>query len=197
MEHVKAAFYTGRPMKIEMWKKLVHEAICNKDIERWKISSRFFKSLNVLNKEIISMQILPWWTHALYNPRAIWKVKVIVRLLLDVNKVNRCTFKYNNESNTARCRKCNSQDAESVQHVLFDCQSTRALRESLWTKVRNVALPNLISSIEIMPSDQKLSFVLNAFRCKYIIEWSKTYEVLLDYIVYVYNNHTRDILVQY
>ena len=79
---------------------------------------------------------------------------------------------------SASCRKCSNHQTETVQHVLFECPNTVEYRMLKWTDVKGVSLPNLINAIENMTALQKTTFVLNAFNCKYIQEWSVTYDAI-------------------
>ena len=125
------------------------------------------------------------------NPQCIWKVRLLIRLLLDVSKLNSCTYRYanSNQNNSPKCRKCNIHCEETVVHILFECPTSVSYRMKKWESVKQESLHNLINSMEQMSNVQKTYLMLNAFNAFYVKEWSVTYDAILDYVFSVYYNH--------
>ena len=75
-----------------------------------------------------------WWKHALRNPHLSNKVRFVIKLLLGLNNLNTCLYKYN-KSATKKCRLCNGHSQETIAHILFECAVTKDLRDTQWNKI--------------------------------------------------------------
>ena len=190
LDYVANACRTGDGMTLVSWKRLVYSVVKKKDIQRWKVSCNFYSSLLMLNVHITCFRVIGWWVHVKFKPLSAWKVKILLKCLFNVDQLNVNVSKYTGGSENSRCRKCIDVVSENIKHVLFECPGNQEYRESEWKKVKDALLPNLFQSIECLAPSERTSFILNAFNCDYIQEWSQNYEVILNYIVNIYKFHT-------
>ena len=123
---------TGQFMQMLKWKRLVNNTVKQAEIKRWKLSSSFYSSMDLLSKNITCFQISQWWKHAFLSPNRIHKVRELLRILLNVHVLNTCKYKHLDgvDGKSPRCRQCNTEALESTIHALFECPATLEFRHS-------------------------------------------------------------------
>jgi len=158
-DYLISAVSKGEYISINKWKTIVYKSITKYDVKRWKVSCALYSSLAILYKDISDQKGLAWWKFAKHNPLYIHKVKLIVKLLLNVHSLRSCSFKCKSmEDSDQRCRNCNLYLVETPEHVLFQCISSINLRERAWVNVIENCVENL--SYEISGMSPKISYYL-------------------------------------
>jgi hypothetical protein len=178
----------GLYMSLMEWKREVKNCVSEYDKQCIGVTSTLFSSLRQINFELHFVN--SWWIHALRNPHLSSKVRFLIKLLLGLNNLNTCLYKYK-KSSTNKCRLCNGHSQETIAHILFECTVTKNSRDTQWNEIKNEGLMNCISDLDRMDIDSRCHFILNGFNSNYVEEWNLTYTLLLQYIYNVYMYHSQ------
>ena len=182
LETVLDAIMNGDYMSITMWKKMVKERVLSQDIKSVKVTSKLYKSLELVNNDIWnSRTMLAWWFYAKCCPWDVKKCRVIVRLLLNCYRLGK-----------QRCILCMDGNKNDVRHILFQCTSLMVKRSLLWANVISECPKQLGIEIENMDAEYRCKFILCALNCEFVAEWLQVYKSLMNFVYIMYSSyHTQ------
>ena len=165
------------------WKKLVKELVYKVDSKRQKINIKLYKSMSLLNVEFVGSHIiLPWWKYAKTCPWQVRKCRVITRLLLNSYRLGR-----------EMCIFCNDGSPNDIAHILFDCRKLHNVRKDSWANIEVHCPLQLWRELNGMCSLNRSRFLLNAFNCDLICEWSDLYMDVVNFVYIMFTSYQRDL----
>jgi len=171
---LKVSVMNGEYMSMCKWKKMVIERILMRDIKRISIACSLYKVLDYLHVRNASM-VSHWWQHAFRNTKYTRINRTIIRILLNVQR-----YGFN------MCLKCNPEVINSIEHVMFQCESTKEIRELYWNNIIRVCPGQLLKEIVKMNLKDRSKFILNGFNSNYIHEWNDLYNATAVFLKYVF-----------
>ena len=176
VESVENGVYMSYPQ----FKMYVKNVVSARDFNKWRINSTLFKSLVHVTLDKPSHNMLGWITFLDKHPLMYKECKCAINLLLNTY---RCGSKM--------CTLCTVISSDSIEHILFECSSGEVIRNELWRKVLNSCPNAMARELNKMSCISKVSFILNAFNCIYINEWSSLYMDMCNFIFIMYSNYYR------
>jgi len=114
--------------------------------------------------------------------------RTILRLLCGVSQINEHRARHEKVSDKCTC----NGDVETVQHMLFKCDLTHCIRDTLWEKIELNAPIGLCRELLQMDIDVRTIFLLSAFKCKYVNEWERLYEAVAMFITVLYDKRCME-----
>ena len=84
------------------------------------------------------------------------------------------------------CLKCSPEVINSIEHVMFQCQSTKEIRELYLYNIIQVYPGQLLKEIVKMNLKERSKFILNGFNSNYIHEWNDLYNATAVFLKYVF-----------
>ena len=177
LDTVIEAMESGSYMSLSQWKKHVKFIVNGLVLRRWKIICKTYKSLIMLKTDVNKCEMSPWWVHGYKDPVYSKQNRVIIKLLLNVNRQGRM-----------RCQFCYGK-VDSVHHILFECPCIATNRAILWETFLKSCPKQLQVSIEGMCTSTKCKFILNAFNVQYVAEWKSIYDNVSNFITKMYEDY--------
>ena len=102
------------------WKKLITNVIVYQDFQRLQATCKIYnKSLRRVYFDKNS-SISGWWLLALHNPSYLKQCQLIIKLLIAPARFGK-----------ALCQKCVKYEANSLEHIMFTCESVQEERYAL------------------------------------------------------------------
>ena len=98
-----------------------------------------FPKLNDFNDIVAKVGPSIWWKLCKFKPELLSKCRNIVKLCIGEHEINRSKYRYNAINYSNSCLICSSYENESIEHMLFRCET---LQDS-----RQIALSNLLNSM--------------------------------------------------
>ena len=111
------------------------------------------------------------WEHAFKYPKYARKIRSVIRLLINVDRYG-----------FSLCESCDNFVANTIEHVLFDCNANHVKREVLWNNVLELCPRALIIGLDNMSNKDLCVFILNGLNSKYIMEWGFLYSALVTFM---------------
>ena len=136
------------------------------------------QSTNAYNFNYNVNAIKTWWRLAYLNPRTIYFVRTMVRLLLNVSCYGFHVCKY-----------CGFGTSDSLEHIIFQCEHNKNCRSKYWPELMNVGPKALIDDLESMTEHDRCVYILNCFNSEYIVEWSELYQCVGKFLHYTVNEY--------
>ena len=84
------------------------------------------------------------------------------------------------------CIKCSPDVINSIEHVMFQCQSTKELRELYWNDIIQVCPSQLLKEIVKLTLKERSKFIFNGFNSSYISEWNDLYNATAMFLNYIF-----------
>ena len=131
-----------------------------------------------------------WWEYAQANPIDTRKCRIVIRLLFDCHKLKSCRFKHK-ECNDPVCDKCDQHAVEDPENIMFRCPADENDRQSMWTQLLDTCPKPLYEDIVKMAIKDRTTFFLGGMGNAFIVEWSHTYHVILEFIEKVHLEHVK------
>ena len=107
-----------------------------------------FKSLICVTLDKPSHNMLGWVTFLDEHPLLYKECKCVINLLLNTY---RCGSKL--------CPLCNAISCDSIEHILFECSSGKAIRNELWQKVLNSCPNAMVTELNKMSYNSKVLYI--------------------------------------
>ena len=174
------AVESGSYVSIAEWKKLICNVVSENDLKRSKSTCRLYKSLQILNHNVLEHRLFSWWQLAYLHPRMTRACRLILKLLMNVYQLGK-----------NGCELCTLEKANSVEHIVFECEINHDIRTNLWEVVLETCPHQMILEMNAMSTYQRIEFILNGFFCPYVSEWTPLYISLCNYIYCVYNQYYK------
>ena len=173
LKMLKESVMSGVYIGMKEWKKNVNKVSLLRDQQKKDLEYMFYKVLDYLN--VTSYSMSAWWHHAHLNPTYSRKVRSVIRVLLNVDRMG-----------LKVCEHCEIPVIRSIEHVLFQCYFMRCMREKLWSLVTIECPKQLRDEMNMMTDKERSIFILNCFNCKYISEWRDIYSAVINFIYYMW-----------
>ena len=182
--HVQNAIESGDYMSMALWKTLVKKAIWKREQVKWKIMCGIFTSLFNIKKAIPAVQTWSWWIYTQDNPSDIYKVRILLKLLLNI----KCFKKRSKVKNIPQsiCQQCDKFVQQTVAHVLLECEKATGERDTLWNSVLHNCPIALVNELGQMTPEDRCLFLLSGMNNTYTREWKELYTSILIFIVSIY-----------
>jgi hypothetical protein len=92
---------------------------------------------------------------------------------------------------TVLCPLCGEFQAETVQHMLFECQALQQCRDRLWRDVEVVTPRALLREMNCRQARDRAIFIFSGFGCGYLPQWKDTYAAILNFVATMYIRHSE------
>jgi hypothetical protein len=189
MDMVEHAVQSGDYMDIREWKRLVKNKVWARENQKWSIICRLYSSLSTVKQGIPSIKLWSWWQYVQDCPSDMHRVKVILKLLLNVHGLKCSAARYTGNGASVLCEQCDHYQAETISHVLFECIGSADLRSVLWADVMDACPPALVLQINTMLLEDKVVFLLTGLHSTYTQEWFEVFACIARYISSIYWTH--------
>ena len=187
LDLVKDVLENNKVISMDAWKKTVKQKIWNIQNQKLSIICTLNKTLYLFSTPIESNSMLAWWHFVQLKPSALFKCRIIMRLLLDCHNLKSCMVRHKgNEISNDLCEQCSLGTAENIQHILFECTRNDVQRKKLWFSVLNACPKALANDIERMDVKQKTAFLLTGLGNNFVKEWMYIYDQILDFVYSLY-----------
>ncbi len=179
--HILDILNTGHGMSKREWKRLVDTTVRQSEQTRWYMTCLMYKKLPLFSSVVASCnQRWVWWVIGRRCPDLSRATRAMLKLLcLGVN-----TGQFGGHR---LCSLCTSFKPETVEHLLFECDSFSASRQCLWDKVLGCMPEAMKQQVTVMPNEQKCIFILSGALSGYIPEWINIYRTMADFVWGLYN----------
>ena len=175
------------PSKIE-WKRIVMENVWHTENQKFNIMSTIYKSLSQFSHYVKGIKLLSWWRFAQLKTADVRKCKSIARLLLDCHGLKVCQYRYKQEGiNSYTCDWCNTGQAESISHVLFDCEEFHTIRADMWQRVLETCPNGLRNELIRMNSEQLTTLIITGYCDSFTIDWIPLFSETAAFIEKMYS----------
>jgi hypothetical protein len=171
MGTVEQAVHSGDYMNIKEWKRLAKSKVWARENQKWSVVCRVYRSLSTMKQGIPSIKLWSWWLYVQNCPTDMHRVRIILKLLLHVNGLKYCAARYAGNGASVLCGKCNQYQAETVAHILFQCEGSVDFRSILWSDVIDMCPPALLLQMNTMTSEDKTAFLLTGL-CISAVYWA-------------------------
>ena len=97
-------------------------------------------------------------------------------------------YKYvTNSSKRSLCFNCSMFVNDSIEHMLFECDTLQDTREILWNDVIN-ACPSVIfrQQLEAMEPWRRATYLISCLNYSYVVKWDKLINRILCFIHAMY-----------
>ena len=135
--------------------------MCSAERKRFVISCCLYKSLQLYSLCIETVSVWPWWEFVEKKPEFGIHCRTILRLLCGVSQINEHRARHEKVSDKCTC----NGDVESVQHMLFKCDLTHCIRDTLWEKIELNAPVGLYRELSQMDIDVRTIFYMKQLLC--------------------------------
>jgi len=167
---------SGEYMDCKPFKKRIKQIVTNKDLQRWKITSKLYKSMEMVSINNRSRYNFLGWIYLMHTVvKCSHYCRYIIRLLLNTYRLGR---KF--------CSLCDDFRMDSIEHILFECNNEAIVREQMWNDVLQQCPGNLANELNAMSALCRTKFKLNAFYCPYVAEWQELYISVAKFIYTIY-----------
>ena len=191
IDELLLAVSTGVYMPIEEFKNVVKTRVYDYDNERYKISLKMVKNVDLFSLCVPEIKWWTWWKYAFRRPDKVNNCRVLMRLIAGQSSLKAHEYRYNDAEDKS-CPHCDLQQIQSVSHLLFECTHPNILhqRDKWLEKIHSILPPAMLVSIGGLGSVEKTAFILSGLGPKYVNEWEDGYTVLVDFIAYMYYTHS-------
>ena len=189
-----AAIETGDVCSMSQWKKLVNTAVLEREQTLWNIQSTLYTSLNRLTNTVQMQNLHAWWIFAHNHPTYMYKCKTIMAIVLEVHRLNSCSYRYKDSSiKSSLCTFVwDKHEPESIEHMLFKCDAHTVVREPLWLNVLEQC-PSDILRRQIMELNayDRATLLINGLNNAYTAEWSNFFIAIITFVCNMYQARLR------
>jgi hypothetical protein len=175
LEEVMSAVDLGDYENISSWKRKVKGLVLEKDFRNLKITCKIYRSLNLLQVSGSEHNVLSWWVYAHRYPKTTMYVRLVVKILLN-------TYRLGKEG----CKVCGTGQLNSATHILFECNGIQNVRDQYWHDVEQTGPLQIRHEMRRMSNYDRTKFVLNAFFCQFIADWTDLYHSTCRYCYKMY-----------
>ena len=168
----------GVYMPYSRFKIYIKNVVSVRDFKIWRINSILFKSLIHVTLAKSKHNVLGWITFLDKHPNKSKECKCVINLLLNTYRLG-----------SKMCPLCTTISCDSIEHILFECNSGATLRNELWNPVVNSSPYAMIRDINMMSNYSKAAFILNAFNCIYVDDWKMLYMNMCNFIFTMYSDY--------
>jgi hypothetical protein len=176
---------TGCLPSKENWRKTVKQLVCYMYSHKWKLMCSLYSSLTLTVQLSTRIEISIWWKLCRRNARLRKQCSLMIKLLTGNHSLN--SGKYRHVVNTSLCQLCNSFQAESLCHMLFQCEGLNSTRSELVVKMTDAMPAAMKLELQGMTDSDKTGFILTGMNCDAVIpEWYNIYTGILVYISGMY-----------
>ena len=171
------AVENGEYMEYHTFRKFVRHGVCDKDLQKWKVTSKLYKSMEMVDiRNRCCYERLGWIDYMHKDIQYSRKCRMVIKLLLNVFRLGKDI-----------CALCTYRSMNSIDHILFECPSVKIQRTQRWPTVISKCPAQLSKEIQNMDHAHKTRFLLNAMNCNYMPEWHHLYSAYCDFIYSVYS----------
>lgn len=163
---------SGNYMEYKLFKRYAKMIVCDKDLQRWKITCKMYKSMALVNVNDRCHQYVLGWIQFMHKAvLSHRKCRSVIKLLLNVYRLGK-----------KPCSLCTTFMPDSIDHILFVCSGVDIVRGQKWNQVLQACPGQLANELGNMSSLCKAKFILNACYCPYVPEWHNLYIALCDFV---------------
>ena len=178
------AVMNGVYVTVSQWKNLVKTAVSSDYMRSYKITCMLYKSLDIMDRDKVKPQMLPWWEYAKLVPQDSQKCRLLCNLLLNSYRLG---YKL--------CPLC-GLGTDGICHILFNCSILDHERATLWRAVCEKAPRQLCRELNAMPRLELCKFVLNGFYCNFTPEWKDLYRELIRFVYLMYTGYVKQVKLE-
>ena len=138
------------------------------------ISCKPYKSLSLLQCDNKVRHVpLGWLQYMHWAPSDTRRCRCIMNLLFNTYQLGK-----------KWCTLCHDYKKDSIDHILFVCtnEDIVRIRTGLWFNVLGACQGMLSDEICRMNIDDRTKFLLNAFHCEFVVEWTPLYREVSNFI---------------
>ncbi len=179
---------TGVVIPKRQWRTICSRAVDELMQRRWCMTRIMYPRLGLFNEIVQNIEVCLWWSVCRQNFRYIRQCKTIVLLITGESKLNSHRGIYAN--GTRVCALCDC-GAETVNHVMSDCDSLKGYRVHQWDLTVPHLPSGMVHSINEMVPHERTLFMCSGFRSPYIREWQEAYEAVANFMSSVYYERLR------
>ena len=164
--------YSGIYMNRLRWKRIVKQVIKMHEYKRHYISTYMYTKLVLYRSSMTHSAISPWWVHASRYPNERNSVVLLFRIIVGVHVFE----KDGNYNGRSKCILCDNNADNSLQHVLYECESLCDLRKREMDEIINFCPHPFTQYYNSLSIYEKTCFIVKSFGCEvYINEFHKIF----------------------
>jgi hypothetical protein len=167
--------------------------VWNKERDSFRANCSVYKSLTFYKHCVTVGKVWPWWLFAKCFPYYVSQCRQLLNILVGNHVISE---RLRQRGVSRMCQQCTMMVADSVPHMLFECECAANVRQHLWTDIIRSSPTALYQEMTRMSNIDLYIFWMSGFHStSFIKEWSEMY-INICKCVYVIYAHKVSIMTQ-
>ena len=186
LEYVINAVRTGQYISNREWKRKVKDVIWQRERYTYVANCNIYKSMTLYKNCISPRNVWPWWLFAKRHPCYVQKCRVMFRLLTGNNAI---AERLRQAGISRTCQQCSMMVADSISHMLFECECANQTRRNLWANIIRNAPEALVEELSGMTHKVRSEFLLSGLNNSVLVyEWDSLLIAVCQFVVQMYDH---------
>ncbi len=189
VDYVHSLLDTTVVIPKNVWKRLVTDCVRSRYRARWTMTCMLYPKLRLFRLVVPQVAASVWWQVCRRDPAVMKACKLMVRIAAGEHglRTGRARFVVH----TCVCQHCDMYEAETVEHVIYQCSHPRvaAVRDRVMQNIADLMPRPMKDDVAAMTNEQKSVLFLSGLGGGYVAEWQHIYVNIAQAISNIYKMH--------